>query len=264
MGKVHAATGAAAWLVGCAGAAAAGVDPHPYAVLVGTPLAAFGAIWPDIDCPSSNVARSLGWPTRWLARRVAGLGRWLYSATGTRYDGRDLDGHRTATHTLLFAILSFVGFGYLGQHGGLWAPLVMIAFAAATALRAVKVYGATRFVLTAAVALAAWHWPAPSGWWLGWAIGVGALVHNLGDRMTNTGVPLLWPIKIRGRRWYKFRAARWLRFSTGEKGNPEGAYLVGSYVLCLLALPTVAYFRWPLFAARVDQLGAALAAAWGS
>lgn len=60
MGATHAATGAAAWLVGCAAAAALGCDPNAYVVAVGTPLAAFGAIWPDIDCPTSSVARSLG------------------------------------------------------------------------------------------------------------------------------------------------------------------------------------------------------------
>lgn len=254
MGASHAATGVAAWLAGCATAAVLGHDPSPYVVAVGTPLCAFGAVLPDIDCPSSSVARSLGWPTEFLARRVAGFGRWLYTATGTRRDGRDLDGHRTASHTVLFAVLCFVGFGYLGRHGGLWAPLAMTVFAAATALRALKVRGPARFVVTAAVALVAWYWPAPDGWWLGWAIGGGALVHNLGDRQTNTGVPLLWPIKIRGRRWYKFRAAKWFRFETGAEGNPEAAICWCCGLISTMALLVVAYLRWPLLAGQVDQI----------
>jgi membrane-bound metal-dependent hydrolase YbcI (DUF457 family) len=264
MGSSHAATGAAAWLAGCATASVLGYDPSIYQVVVGTPLCAFGAIFPDIDCPSSSVARSLGWPTRVLARMVAGFGRWLHDATRTRLDSPDRDGHRTFTHTVVFAVLTFLGFGWLGQHGGLWAPLAMTVFAAATALRAVKVRGPKRYALAAAVGVAAWYWPAPDGWWLGWAIGGGALVHNLGDRMTNTGVPLLWPIKIRGKRWYKFRAARWVRFETGADGNPERAIRSDCAVVCVLALLVMAYFRWPPFAAGVDGGLAAIAAALSS
>ncbi len=258
MGRTHAATGAAAWLAGCAAAAAAGHDPSLYQVVVGTPLAAYGAIWPDIDCPSSSVARSLGWPTKKLAEFVAWFGRRLHDSTRTRLDAPDRDGHRTITHTVLFAALSVALFGVLGEHGGMWPPMVMTAFAAATALRALRVRGMRRYALAVAVAAVGWLWPAPDGWWLGWAIGGGALVHNLGDRMTNTGVPLAFPIKLAGRRWYKFKAARWCRFETGEKGNPEGAIVWASAVAAVAALPTMAYCRWPGFAGQVDQLIAAL------
>lgn len=268
MGHSHAATGVAAWLVGCAGAAALGYQPTVHHLVVGTALCAFGALWPDIDAPrckgahghsaGSHMAQSLGWPTQMLGKFFAWFGRWIHDATRTKYDGRDRDGHRTFTHTTVFAVLTFLGFGYLGQHGGLWAPLAMTVFAAATAFRALKVRGDRRLVLAALVGLAAWYWPAPDGWWLGWAIGGGAMVHNLGDRLTDTGVPLAWPLKIRGQRWYKFRASRWVRFSTGKAGNPEGAIRVLSFVLSVLALPVVAYYQWPVFADRVDEWIAAL------
>lgn len=280
MGTTHAATGAAAWLAGCATAAALGYDPGVYQVVVGTPLAAFGAIWPDIDCPSSSIARSLGWPTRRLAAVVAWFGRRLHAGTRTVLDTRDLDGHRTITHTVLFCVFSFVVFGLLGQYGGVWPPMVMTAFAAATALRALRVRRRNRLAIAVVVALlntgvgpvlgplpwdpplfdvlAGWSWPAPSGWWLGWAIGGGALVHNLGDRMTNTGVPLAFPIKIGGRRWYKFKSAKWCRFETGAAGNPEGLIRFCSLVACLAALAGLAHFRWPQVADGVDSLIAAL------
>lgn len=260
MGSTHAATGVAAWLVGCGAVAALGGEPSPYVIAVGTSLAAFGAIWPDIDCPSSSVARSLGWPTVGLAKVFAWLSRRAYAATRTEIERPGRGGHRFLTHTVVFCVLSAVAFGYLGQHGGLWAPLVMTVFAAATALRALKVRGVKRYALAAAVGVVAWYWPMPDGWWLGWAIGGGALVHNLGDRMTNTGVPLAWPVKIRGRRWYKFRAARWFRFETGAPGNPEATIRSSCWVLSVLALPVMAYFRWPLVAVHVDELLAAVAA----
>jgi len=283
MGATHAATGAVAWLAGCATAAAFGHDPGVYQVVVGTPLAAFGAIWPDIDHPSASIARSLGWPTRRLADLVAWAGRRLHAATRTPLDRVDLDGHRTITHTVLFCVLSFVGFGVLGQYGGVWAPTAMIAFATATALRALKVRRRRRFVIAAIVALLTtgvgpvigllpgevnpavlaeltWlvelKWPAPSGWWLGWAIGGGALVHNLGDRMTNTGVPLAFPVKIGGKRWRTFKSARWCRFETGAAGNPEGLIRFCSLAGCLIALAGMAHFRWPQVAAGVNEVAA--------
>jgi membrane-bound metal-dependent hydrolase YbcI (DUF457 family) len=245
LGRTHAATGAAAWLVGCAAAALIGHAPGVYEIAVGTPLCAFGAILNDIDCPSSSVAHSFGYPTRWLARRVAWLGERVHAATSTPLDPPDRDGHRTITHVALFAVLAFLGFGWLGVHGGVWAVAGMTAFAAATALRALKVHGTGRYLLAAAVAAAGWWWPAPSGWWLGWAIGAGALVHCLGDRQTNTGVPLLWPLKICGRRWYKFRAAKWLRFETGADDNPEGLIRWTCGLCCVLAGAGMAYARWP-------------------
>lgn len=250
MGHTHAATGAAAWVAACATAAVLGHQPGPYEVIVGTPLAAFGAILPDIDCPQSSLAYSLGWPTRFLARRVAGFGRWLHAATRTRLDPPDEDGHRTITHTTLFPILMLAAFGVLGQHGGPW-PMAVTAFAAATAMRALKL--PCRYPVTAAVTAAGWMWPAPSGWWLGYAVGVGCLVHNLGDRMTNTGVPLGFPLTIRGRRWYKFKAMRWIRFETGKKGNPEPWIAAGAMLLCMVALAGMLYLRWPMFADQATE-----------
>jgi membrane-bound metal-dependent hydrolase YbcI (DUF457 family) len=245
MGSTHAATGVAVWVVGCAAAAVLGHQLGVYEVAVGTPLAAFGAIVPDIDCPSSSIAHSFGYPTEWLSRRVAWLGKRVHAATRTPLDRPDRDGHRTITHGVLFAVLVFFGFGWLGTHGSVWAVAGMTAFATATALRALHVHGAGRYVLAAAVAAAGWWWPAPSGWWLGWAIGAGALIHNLGDRQTNTGVPLAWPIKIGGQRWYKFRAAKWVRFETGADGNPEGVIRWLCGLGSVLAGAAMAYARWP-------------------
>lgn len=245
MGRTHAATGAAAWLTGCTVAAMLGHPPGVYEIAVGTPLAAFGAVLPDVDCPSSSIAHSLGPPTRGLAMVVAWAGKRIHAATRTPLDRPDRDGHRTITHGVLSAITAGFGFGWLGTHGAVWAVAFLTAFAAATALRALKVHGIGRFVAAAAVAAAGWHWPAPSGWWLGVAIGAGVLVHNLGDCLTNTGAPLLWPITIQGQRWYKFRIVRWARFETGADGNPEGLIRWVCWLVCALAASGLVYAQWP-------------------
>jgi membrane-bound metal-dependent hydrolase YbcI (DUF457 family) len=245
MGSTHAATGVATWLAGCTVAALLGHPPGVYEIAVGTPLAGFGAVLPDIDCTSSSIAYSLGPPTRVMAWLVAKAGKLIHAATCTPLDRPDRDGHRTITHGVLFAIVAGIAFGWLGVHGAVWAVAGMTGFAAATALRALKVHGVGRYIAAAAVAVAGWHWPAPSGWWLGWAIGAGVLVHSLGDRQTNTGVPLLWPITIQGQRWYKFRAAKWVRFETGADGNPEGLIRWVCGLACTMAAFGLAYAQWP-------------------
>ena len=35
------------------------------------------------------------------------------------------------------------------------------------------------------------------------AVGFGSLIHCFGDAITKAGVPILWPIPIRGRRWFE-------------------------------------------------------------
>lgn len=41
--------------------------------------------------------------------------------------------------------------------------------------------------------------------WVGAAVTFGWIAHILGDMMTVSGVPLLWPLKYKGKRWWDFR-----------------------------------------------------------
>lgn len=90
--------------------------------------------------------------------------------------------------------------------------------------------------------LAAGVWAAvPGPYALPVAVGllVGVLAHQAGDSCTNSGVPLLWPIKINGRRWAHHGIPKVLRFETG--GSVESAITVVLYVACL-ALPV--FYAW--------------------
>lgn len=52
---------------------------------------------------------------------------------------------------------------------------------------------------------------------VGLAVGTGMLAHSVGDCATKTGVPLLWPLRIRGRRYYPIHVRReGFRLHTGE------------------------------------------------
>lgn len=239
MGRSHAASAAAVWLTGCAaptvldlavqlnpalaGPVGAWVAEYtspqtPTVITVGVALGVYGAILVDIDHISSTAAHSLGPFTGLVARAVARFSAWVHAATRTKVDRRDLDGHRTLTHTILFAVLVGAGVAALCAWGGVWASLAVIFVAAETAFeillpkrrkhrRRAPLYA---LALTAVLFLTA----APSGAWLGLALAVGCITHCLGDACTNSGCPMLWPIRIRGKRWYPVGLPLRWRFST--------------------------------------------------
>lgn len=73
--------------------------------------------------------------------------------------------------------------------------------------------------------------------WFGFTVATvfaGQLAHTLGDACTIQGVPLLWPLSVRGRRWAKLGIPRPLRFETGGPvGEP---LLTGLLALMLLGV----------------------------
>lgn len=293
MGRTHAATGAAVWLAGCGIATSEGVNVGVHHVLVGAAITAYGAVLPDIDMSGrptikgwkggSNVARSMGWPTQVVAFATARFGVWLHRSTRLRRDRVDEDGHRTITHTLLFCVVMTVMFGALGLYGGPVVAAVFFMVATATAVRSLLRPGQRRFRvrvrkltgkgyrsvwlsrpvsagLAAAAVMAVW--PAPSGWWLGAAVGVGCLMHNLGDALTNTGVPLFFPWKIRGCRWYCIRVRESWRFETKQESRAEKRIFWLCVTTSIASLGMVLFVAWPATMATAAEWGNALVEAF--
>jgi len=322
MGVTHAITGATVWQVGCLIAATEGHLPGTYVVVVGTALCAFGALLPDIDMPGgvgpdgerrpgSLVAQSLWFVTQAVAQTVAMTSALVHANSRAPADKPNRNGHRGLTHTLAFCLFVMLAFGALGQYGGAWAPLAVVFWAAATAIRAMLPPGRRSFSLgrvfsklgdaakstakvsgrkgarrwraaarwlkrlawltgfvhvptapfgALVVAAVMWRWPAPSGWWLGYAIAAGCLVHCLGDAMTHSGVPLLWPWPVQGQVWYPVRPRPEWRFKTGGRKSEqvsdgvtvkvisedrvEENVLAWSSVAVVLAGAGVAYLTW--------------------
>lgn len=226
MGVTHATTGATVWVAGCLAAQHVGVDPSLTAVIVGAVVCAAGALVPDFDHPRSLastglwplaagmlvwaaycwVAHQAGWPVLIALALVAlfpavltrAVSRLVYRATSTRKDQQhgDAGTHRALTHTWPFAVAV-----------GLAAALVLF--------------------------LAGLRWPGMAGWWwVGLPLGVGTLVHTLGDACTKSGVPLLWPAVSQGRRWRRVGAP--LRFSTNSRA--ERVVLAVAFVAGLAGL----------------------------
>jgi membrane-bound metal-dependent hydrolase YbcI (DUF457 family) len=91
-------------------------------------------------------------------------------------------------------------------------------------------------VFAAAAGVLAWALESPAlGWFVGLAVLQGILAHIGGDACTNSGVPLLFPLKINGRRWGHYGLPRRMRFETGGTFG-EPLVTVTCYVLCV-AIP---------------------------
>lgn len=223
MGPGHALTGAAGGLLAACVADVLGAPLGTAGTLLVAGLGAGAALVPDLDHERSTVSTSFGPLTRVLARGLNKASARVYDATATGHDEDRDGGHRGLTHTWPFAVV-------LGSTAAaavaLWGRPVVLAVVfvlLSLALRGVLAPLVRRvgwLGTTAAAALLTW-WggdslPAGAEWaWIGAALAAGCLVHDWGDSLTLMGCPWLWPIVIRGERWYPIGAPEALRFPAG-------------------------------------------------
>ncbi|MFC5801743.1 metal-dependent hydrolase [Streptomyces formicae] len=236
MGPAHSLSGAAAWLG--VGAAAAALDrPMPWPVLVvGALICAGAALAPDLDHKAATISRAFGPVSRGLCEVVDKLSFAVYKATRKPGDKRRTGGHRTLTHTWLWAVLIGGGTSVLAMVGGRWAVLAILFVHLVLAVegllwRAARVssdvlvwlLGATSAWILAGVldkpgSGADWLFTGPGQeyLWLGLPVVLGALVHDIGDALTVSGCPILWPIPVGGKRWYPLGPPKGMRFRAGS------------------------------------------------
>lgn len=109
MARGHAMGGAAVWLTGWSWTTVAGLtEPGADVLIIGTFVCAGAALLPDWDHPQARLAQSAGWFGQKFAAGVGRLGAAIHARTKLAADRPDRDGHRTITHTAVFAI--FIGF----------------------------------------------------------------------------------------------------------------------------------------------------------
>ncbi|ANW21306.1 metal-dependent hydrolase [Streptomyces clavuligerus] len=236
MGPAHSLSGAAAWL-GVGAAAEAAGHPMPWPVLLaGALICAGAALAPDLDHKAATISRAFGPVSRLLCEIVDKLSLAVYRATRAPGDKRRTGGHRTLTHTWVWAVMIGAGASALAVAGGRWAVLAILFVHLVLAVegllwRAARVssdilvwlLGATSAWILAGVldgpdGGSDWLFTAPGQeyLWLGLPIVLGALVHDIGDALTVSGCPVLWPIPIAGRRWYPVGPPKALRFRAGS------------------------------------------------
>lgn len=219
LGPSHALSGAAAWLVGTfAVEHFAHYHQTPVQIAIGTAMCAGGALVPDLDMSGrvtsdqggATVAHTFGVVSLFVAEVVEKISLGVYDLTKTRRDPRRHNGHRTLTHTVPFNLA--VGFGVWEAcvHYGKVAVLTTLFLTFAFALRGLFPGWSKRagwIIVTGAAVGATWwanaHLTGARDYpVLGVALGVGGLVHLLGDMLTSHGCPAFWPIPIKRQMWH--------------------------------------------------------------
>lgn len=256
----HAATGAA-------GGAMLGLVPGLITTNLNLGIAIVGcagfALLPDIDHPKATAAQTFGWPSKAIAHVVETFCGWIYVSTRTGRDQLRHGGHRTLTHTLLFSL----GMGALT----LWAAtnklaLLLILFVGLCwgirgffpkTLKKAKFKlmprtlrkwfpksSAKLFLYIVASILPLFmladRLPTPSAWFMAMVVGWGSLIHCLGDCLTDSGAPLLYPLPIGKQLWYRFKAPA--RFNTGSELGKHVERLIK--LLCLGIILFILFIRW--------------------
>lgn len=211
LGRHHALSG----LVTGAATAEFALHAGPATTAALAALFAAQATVPDLDTCGSCASRSLGFLSEGFAWMVGKLAR----------------GHRHGTHSLL-GVAVLTGITWLACDLRALLPFrillaLLLAVAIAAGLRALRLGG--HFADVIAICLAA------GIAWRGWDLGLvplacagGCLTHIAGDALTDSGVPLLWPLSE-----YRFKA--WpepFAFTTGSR--PESAV---AFVLVLALIP---------------------------
>jgi membrane-bound metal-dependent hydrolase YbcI (DUF457 family) len=200
MGGHHAASGAAAWVaVTATTPIALGLYPvSDVGIVTGALVCAGAALLPDADHHSGTIAHSLPPVSQGVARGIAAIS----------------GGHRGGTHSVL-GVAVFTALAWLAGHVTfttstfgevLIGPGIIAVLLVSFALRALKITRTgTAWSWLASVTLAILIAVlAPEEWfWMPFCVGLGCLVHLLGDLLTTNGVPLLWPLRIRSPRWVR-------------------------------------------------------------
>lgn len=228
MGSTHALMG------GVAGALIApALSFGPFMTVASVVITAGAALVPDLDHTNSSATLAHGPVTRMFSDDLRGLSAHCYKITHTPWDdksaeyARDVRGtHRYLTHTGIFAAAFGLFVGVTSQiegetRGGImispfrWAfVLLMTSFAIRGLCQFKPNRKLDRWWVRALIGLAGALVIPITGMELGVLIMVGCLTHDLGDWMTKSGVPFLWPMKIRGMHWRRFRSP--ITSSTGK------------------------------------------------
>jgi membrane-bound metal-dependent hydrolase YbcI (DUF457 family) len=257
MGRSHALSG---WCAGLAVAPLVGLTSVAEVVPFAAATAGY-ALLPDLDHPGASASRLLGPLTGFVASVIRAFSSLLYKLTKGPRDEDSTGQHRHFSHTVVAAVLLGFATSSAGAAGG-WRTVLAIALLGL--ILAADVLG--DWVLL--VVIAAGGWTIIGGWlpgtsavealrggldgigsWIGVAVALGMFVHCLGDSLTRSGCPWLWPLPIRGETWYEIRLPKLLRFRTN--GPIENLLIAPVLVVGSVLLLPGAFAVAADFAARI-------------
>jgi membrane-bound metal-dependent hydrolase YbcI (DUF457 family) len=255
-GPTHAVMGLAAW-----GAVALLANSHGIAVdahtwVAGAALTSGAALLPDLDHPPATVSRSFGPVTEVASRGVDLFSVGVYNMTRLSGDPHRNGGHRTFTHTAVFAAITGTITTSLVLLNNPWITAALLFFFAGLGVRGLLHewdHAADTFVVIVLSLLITWecwrwvHTGSDRAAWFGVAVITGCLAHLVGDAITEEGCPILWPVPIGRHLWYPIGLPKPMRYRTG--GRVEMLFVgplctVLSVWLAALALQQLHVITW--------------------
>lgn len=173
-------------------------------------IAAGFALGPDIDHPKATISKALPkfihetlHSLSEVAIRLVRTGSDRMHMVNASKKGIDV-AHRSLTHTLVFsAAVGVLAYACAQSSLGV-AIMVFISVISCKILLSKKGYRPLWVGIALVFSVIAFLAHAPASQvalmaWMGW------ISHVIADGCTRAGVPALWPLKIRGRRWWRLR-----------------------------------------------------------
>lgn len=196
-------------------------------------VTAGGALLPDLDNTASTAKSSLGVFGTAISAFMRATSPPIQEMLSSKYDrkstGHD-DAHRGFYHTFLSGIIFGALFGFLCSPvisismgpvtlDGRLISLLLLFMSVDLALSAIlgqvwrkrKGLDALVSIIAAfAISWLIWHAMGDSGNFtmIGVGLGIGWIIHIIGDMFTVSGAPALFPLKIHGKYWYDIRFMR--------------------------------------------------------
>lgn len=190
-------------------------------------VSAGGALLPDLDNTQSTAKSSLGATGSLISSFMRATSPLIQNTLRTKYDKPTDDAHRGFYHTILAGLLFGALFTFLCSPAiafhigsfvvnGKLVALILMFLSVDMALSAIlgEMFSSkkgmdTVISLAFSFGLSWMIWSnLPNGasyTMIGLALGLGWIIHILGDMFTTAGVPALFPIKIKGKFWYNIR-----------------------------------------------------------
>lgn len=225
-GPTHAVMGLAAWGAVSLLAITHGVPMDAQTWLAGAALTSGAALLPDLDHPPATVSRSFGPVTELASRGVDAVSVGIYNTIRLKGDPHRHGGHRTFTHTAVFAALAGTITTSLVSLNVPWITAILLFFFAGLGVRGLLHewdHSADTFVVivfSLAITWECWKWVRAGddrAAWFGVTVIAGCLAHCIGDAVTEDGCPILWPIPIGRHLWYPIGLPKLMRYRTGGK-----------------------------------------------
>ena len=193
-------------------------------------VAAGGALLPDLDNTASTAKSSLGVFGTGISAFMRATSPPIQELISSKYDRRSTgheDAHRGFYHTFLSGIIVGALFAFLCSPiisikigsltvNGRLISLLLLFMSVDLAMSALlgEVWKAKRamdslvsIIVAFAISALIWYGMGEHGNYtmIGVGLGIGWIIHILGDMFTVSGAPALFPLKIRGKYWYDIR-----------------------------------------------------------